>query len=206
MTAGDGRAGAVPGPPWDPQDVADAPTQQMRITASGVTGDTDAERRAAYAAYLTMLGSGTVQLAVKVVHEYLNKRSLVVAAGPDGPRFRVYGDHTLLASPEGALRTARAAAASRRAITELLRDGETSVNSWDIFDGFPDHVEQDGRLVSLPQWHREGLRELCLRLFGQRSTRAVRAVMSGAFRQLGSPIDEHGPTGDGGAVAAVKPG
>ena len=91
VTAGqdDGRAGAVPGPPWDPQDVADAPTLDERIAASGVTGDTDAERRAAYAAYLTMLGSGTVQLAVKVAHEYLNKHSLVVSAGPDGPRFRI---------------------------------------------------------------------------------------------------------------------
>jgi hypothetical protein len=186
--AGADRAGAVPGPPWDPQDVADTATLDERIMASGVTGGTDAERRAAYAAYLAMLGSGTVQLAVKVAHEYLNKHSLVVAAGPDGPRFRIYGDHTLLASPEGALRAARAAAASRQAITELLRDGETSVDSWDIFDSFPDHVEQDGRLVSLPEWHRGGLRDRCLELFGQRSTRAVRVVMSSAFRQLGQPI------------------
>jgi hypothetical protein len=186
----DGRAGAVPGPPWDPQDVADARGLDERIVASGVTGDTDAERRAAYAAYLTMLGSGTVQLAVKVAHEYLNKRSLVVAAGPDGPRFRIYGDHTLLASPEGALRTAQAAAASRQAITDLLRDGATAVDSWDIFARFPDHVEQDGRLVPLPEWHRGGLRDLCFELFGQRSTRALRALMSGAFRQLGTPVEE----------------
>jgi len=186
-TGGD-RAGAVPGPPWDPQDVADAPTLEERITASGVTGGTDTERRAAYAAYLAMLGSGTVQLAVKVAHEYLNKRSLVVAAGPDGPRFRIYGDHTLLASPDGALRTAAAAAASRQAITELLRDGETSVDSWDIFDSFPDHVEQDGRLVSLPEWHRGGLRDQCFELFGRPSTRAVRVIMSSTFRQLGEPI------------------
>jgi hypothetical protein len=185
-----GRAGAVPGPPWDPQDVADAPTMDDRVAASGVTGDTDAERRAAYAAYLAMLGSGTVQLAVKVAHEYLNKHSLVVSAGPDGPRFRLYGDHTLLASPEGALRTAQAAAASRQAITDLLRDGETPVDSWDIFDRFPDHVEQDGRMVSLPDWHRAGLRDLCFELFGQRSTRAVRIVMSSAFKQLGSPIED----------------
>jgi hypothetical protein len=191
-TAGrdDGRAGAVPAPPWDPQDVADARALETRIAASGVTGDTGAERRAAYAAYLTMLGSGTVQLAVKVAHEYLNKHSLVVSAGPDGPRFRMYGDHTLLKSPQGALRTARAAAASRQAITELLRDGETSVDSWDIFGSFPDHVEQGGRMVSLPQWHREGLRELCFELFSQRSTRAVRVVMSSAFRQLGKPVED----------------
>jgi hypothetical protein len=186
----DDRGGAVPGAPWDPQDVADAPTLEMRIAASGVTGGTSAERRAAYAAYLTMLGSGTVQLAVKVVHEYLNKHSLVVCAGPGGPRFRTYGDHTLLASPDGALATAQAAAASRQAITDLLRDGETAVDSWDVFDSFPDHVEQDGRMISLPEWHRGRLRDLCFELFGQRSTRAVRIVMSSVFRQLGKPMDD----------------
>ena len=172
--------------------MADAPTEADRIAVSGVTGDTEAERRAAYAAYLTMLRSGTVQLAVKVAHEYLNKHSLVVSAGPGGPRFRLYGDHTLLASPEGARRAARAAAASRQAITDLLRDGETPVDSWDIFDSFPDHVEQDGRVIPLPEWHRGGLRDLCFELFGQRSTRAVRIVMSRcSFRQLGSPVSKN---------------
>ena len=183
------RPGAVPRPPWDPQDVADAATPEERVAVSGVTGDSDADRRAAYAAYLAMLGSGTVQLAVKVAHEYLNKHSLVVSSGADGERFRIYGDHTLLASPEGARRTAQAAALSRRAIADLLRDGETAVDSWDIFDGFPDHVEHDGRMLSLLEWHHGGvLRELCFELFGQRSTRAVRFVMSSAFRQLGTPV------------------
>jgi len=184
-----GRAGAVPGPPWDPQDVADAPAVADRIAASGVTGDSDADRRAAYAAYLTMLGSGTVQLAVKVAHEYLNKRSLVVASGPDGPPFRLHGDHTLLAGGDGALRAARAAEASRRAISELLRHGKTEVSSWDIFDSFPDHVEHDGRLVSLSEWHRGALRDLCSELFGRRSTRTLRILMSSAFGRLGTPTD-----------------
>jgi hypothetical protein len=183
------RAGAVPGPPWDPQDVADAPTVADRIAASGVTGDTDAERRAAYAAYLTMLRSGTVQLAVKVAHEYLNKRSLVVASGPGGPRFRLHGDHTLLAGEEGSLHAARAAEASRRAISELLRHGETEVSSWDIVDSFPGYVEHDGRLVSLSEWHQGGLRDLCSDLFGRRSTRALRSLMSAAFDRLGTPTD-----------------
>jgi hypothetical protein len=182
-------AAGVPGPPRDAQDVADAGSLENQIAASGVAGDTDAERRAAYRAYLVMLGSGTVQLAVKVAHEYLNAHSLVVAAGPAGPRFRLNGDHTLLAGPTGALRAAQAAAASRRAITELLRDGETSVDSWDIVDSFPGYVEQDGRLVSLPQWHREGLRDLCGELFARPSTRAIRGLMSGAFGQRVLPTD-----------------
>jgi len=184
------RAGAVPGPPWDPQDVADAPAVADRIAASGVVGDSDADRRAAYAAYLTLLRSGTVQLAVKVAHEYLNKRSLVVASGLDGPRFRLHGDHTLLAGGEGTLRAARAAQASRRAISELLRGGETEVSSWDIFDSFPGYVQDDGRLASLSEWHQGGLRDLCEELFGRASTRALRAVMSSAFDRLGTPIAE----------------
>ena len=171
--------------------MADAGTLEERIAASGVVGDSDADRRAAYAAYLAMLGSGTVQLAVKVAHEYLNAHSLVVSAGPAGPRFRLNGDHTLLAGAAGARRAAEAAAVSRRAIAELLRDGETTVDSQEVFDRFPDHVEQDGRLVSLPQWHREGLRDLCFELFERRSTRALRSLMSGAFGQRVLP------TGDG---------
>ena len=181
---------AAPGPARDAQDVADAGTLEERIAASGVIGDSDAERRAAYAAYLAMLGSGTVQLAVKVAHEYLNAHSLVVSAGPAGPRFRLNGDHTLLAGPAGALRAAEAAAASRRAIAELLRDGGTAVDSWDIFDRFPDHVEHGGRLVPLPQWHREGLRPLCFELFERRSTRALRHFMSGAFGQRVLPTGD----------------
>jgi hypothetical protein len=185
----DGAAGP-PGPTRDAQDVGDAGTLEEQIAFSGVIGDSDADRRAAYAAYLTMLASGTVQLAVKVAHEYLNAHSLVVSAGPLGPRFRLNGDHTLLAGPTGALRAAQAAAASRQAIAELLRDGETAVDSRDIFDLFPDHVEQDGRLVSLPQWHQRGLRDLCFELFERRSTRALRSVMSGAFGQRVLPTGD----------------
>jgi hypothetical protein len=184
----DGRTGGVPRPPWDPQDMADAPTMQDRIAVSGLVGGNDREERAAYAAYLTMLGSATVQVAAKVAHDYLNKRSLVVSTGPHGPRFRLHGDHTLLAGADGALRAAQAAAASRQAVSDLLSYGRTEVSSWEIFESFPDHVEQDGQLVTLEQWHRDGLRELCFReLFGRWSTRAMRLVVSGAARQLGTP-------------------
>ena len=141
-----------------------------------------------------MLGSATVQIASKVVHDYLNKHSLVVSSAPDGPRFRLFGDRTLLASSEGAWRAAQAATASRRAIAELLHQGATTVSSWEIFDSFPNHVEQDGRLISLEEWHRTGLRDLCFgELFGRWSTRATRLVMSSAFSQLGTPLEDGQP-------------
>ena len=123
------RIAAGPGvpalPPWDPQGVVEAPTLKARIEASGVVGSSDQERRDAYAAYLAMLGSTVAQLAASLLHGYFNKRSLVVAAGPDGTPFRMHGDRTLLAGGDGALHAARATAASRRAVAELLAHGET---------------------------------------------------------------------------------
>ena len=189
-----GRAGGVPRPPWDPQDMADAPTTDDRVAVSGLTAASDREQRAAYAAYVTMLGSATVQIASKVVHDYLNKHSLVVSSAPDGPRFRLFGDRTLLVSGDGAWRAAQAATASRRAIADLLHDGATAVSSWEIFDSFPNHVEQNGRLITLEEWHRTGLRDLCFgELFGRWSTRATRMVISSAFSQLGTPIGDERP-------------
>jgi hypothetical protein len=182
-----GRMGGALRPPWDPQDMADLATREDRVAVSGLVTDGDN----AYPACLKLLSSGSVQLSAKVVHEYLNKRSLVVSAAPDGPRFRLYGDHTLLASAEGAWRAARAAAASRRAISELLHHGETAISGWEIFDSFPSHVEQNGRLITLDEWHRTGLRDLCFgELFGRWSTRAKRRIVSRAFNQLGAPTDD----------------
>jgi hypothetical protein len=171
--------------------MADALTTDERVAVSGLIAGGDREKRTAYAAYLTMLGSATVQFASKVVHEHLNKHSLVVSSAPDSPRFRLFGDHTLLASGDGAWRAAQAAMASRRAISELLHYGETTVSSWEIFDSFPNHVEQNGRLITLEEWHRTGPRDLCLReLFGRWSTRAMRRVISTGFNQLGTPMDD----------------
>jgi hypothetical protein len=207
-----GRMGAVPEPPYDPQDMADggtlgagaatlaagagtreadAATLEDSIVASGLIAGSDEEKRAAYAAYLTMLGSTVAQLASKVVHDYFNERSLIVSSGPEGPRFRLGGDHTLLTGGEGTRRAAQAAEASRRAISELLDQGQTDVSSWEIFESFPGHVEQGGRLISLEDWHRNELRDLCFHeLFGRWSTRAMRLVTSSAFRQLGSPAGD----------------
>jgi hypothetical protein len=172
----------------DPQSVVEAPTLAARIEASGVIGSSDQERRDAYAAYLAMLGSSVAQLAASLLHGYFNKRSLVVAAGPDGARFRIHGDRTLLAGGDGTLHVARATAASRRAIAELLARGETGITCREIFDGFPDHVEQGGRLVTLRQWHDSGLRELCFgELFSLRRTGAMRILASAIFRRFGVP-------------------
>jgi hypothetical protein len=186
------RIAAGPGvpalPPGDPQGVVEAPTLKARIEASGVIGSSDQERRDAYAAYLAMLGSTVAQLAASLLHGYFNKRSLVVAAGPDGAPFRIHGDRTLLAGGDGALHAARATAASQRAVAEQLAHGETSITCQEIFESLPDHVEQEGRLVALRQWHDSSLRDLCFgELFSLRRTSATRILASAVRRRFGVP-------------------
>jgi len=186
------RIAAGPGvpalPPWDPQGVVEAPTLKARIEASGVIGSSEQERRDAYAAYLAMLGSTVAQLAASLLHGYFNKRSLVVAAGPDGAPFRIHGDRSLLAGGDGALHAARATAASQRAVAELLAHGETSITSQEIFESLPDHVEQEGTLVALRQWHDSSLRDLCFgELFSLRRTSATRILASAIRRRFGVP-------------------
>jgi hypothetical protein len=181
----------MPLAPRDPQSVVETPTLEARVEASGVVGDTEQERLGAYAGYLALLCSNVAQLAAGVVHRHLNEHSLVVAASADGKRFRLGGDWNLLDDAEGALRAAEAAAASRRAICELPRTGETDVTAAQIFEMFPDHVEQNGALLTLRQWHDSGLRELCLgELFGHWRTRMSRLVLTASLRRLGVPSED----------------
>ena len=77
------------------------------------------------------------------------------------------------------------AAALRPASSTASRTRTASANS---IGSSATAAPQDGRMISLPEWHRGGLRDLCFELFGQRSTRAVRFVMSSALRQLGTPV------------------
>jgi Domain of unknown function (DUF4157) len=189
------------GQPRDPQTASEAPTLALRVAASGVAGDSDADRRDAYAAYLAMLGSSVAQLAAGLVHGYLNRHSLIVAAGPGGSRFRLHGDWTLLAGGGGVAEASLAARASRRAISELLHHGATAITSEEIFAGFPDHVEQNGELVPLQRWHETGLRDLCMdQLFGAWRTRATRIFLSTVSRRLGVP------SADLAALRKVDPG
>jgi hypothetical protein len=177
----------------------DAATMAGRIAASQVVADTEEELLAAYEAYLAMLGSSTIQLAAGVVHGHFNKRSLVVAAGPDGRRFRLHGDNTLLTDGEGARQAAQAAAASRRAIRELLEQGATDITDAEILATFPDHVEQSGALVSLPRWHETGLRDVCFgELFGDWRTRMSRVFVSAAAPRFGVPSADVAALKDGG--------
>ena len=86
------------------------------------------------------------------------------------------------------LHAARATAASRRAVAELLAHGETSITCQEIFESLPDHVEQEGTLVALRQWHDSSLRDLCFgELFSLRRTSATRILASAVRRRFGVP-------------------
>jgi hypothetical protein len=175
----------------DPQSALEADSMAARIQASGISG-ADADRQQRYLCYLALLGSSVAQMSASVVHDYLNQRSLVVASGPADSRYQLWGDRTLLAAPDGTLRAAAAAHASRRAIGELLDQGQTSIASREIFQTVPSFVEVGGDLLSLPDWHHAELRELCFgKLFRLGGTRARKLALSVLSKDFGVPSADY---------------
>jgi hypothetical protein len=190
--------------------VVEAATLEGRVTASGVVGKDFPERITAYSSYLTLLRSSVVQSAAGAIHGYLNDNSLVVAAGEHGDRYRMWGDGTLLRDEAAAARAAGAGELSRQAIADVLDYGETTISSREIFARFPDHVEENGELVSLPEWHGAGLRSRCFGdFFRMPSARVMRAATTIAFRHLGVPSPDEGtadeiPSADGVTAGVVS--
>jgi hypothetical protein len=176
----------------DPQTAAEAPTLDERIALSGIRGRTSQERHLAYLSYLAMLGSSVAQLSAGVVHDYFNRRSLVVANAPDGPGYRIWGDRTLLKGGAGTLAAANSAQASRRAIADLLETGETDITIGQIFESMPTHVEVRGTLMPLPRWHELEVRQLCGQdLFGRPGTRLRMLLLGVASPSLGVPSADY---------------
>jgi Domain of unknown function (DUF4157) len=194
---GDGQRmnpGGLAGEPviGDPQTAVEASGLDERIRLSGIQGSSHEERQRAYLAYLTMLRSTASQLPASVVHDYFNRRSLVVASAAEGPGYRLWGDHTLLRAGDGSLAAAQSARASRRAIEDLLETGETEISARQIFETMPTRVQTGGTLVPLPEWHDVELRRLCWQdLFRRPSTRLRRSFLSVASSTLGVPSDDY---------------
>jgi len=139
-----------------------------------------------------MLRSSVAQLSAGVVHDHLNERSLVVASGPDGSRYRMWGDRAMFAGQAGAVEAATAAHASRRAIADLLATGDTDIASRQIFEGLPSHVEMGGALLPLREWQDAELRDLCFgRLFGQPGTRVRKLLLGVLARSFGLPCEDY---------------
>jgi hypothetical protein len=81
---------------------------------------------------------------------------------PGLARGRINGDRTIFApAPAAPWPVASAASASRQAITDLLRTGESRIEADQIFAAFPRYVAAGGGLLPLPAWHEGALRDLC---------------------------------------------
>ncbi|MGH3167817.1 MAG: hypothetical protein ACRDN0_18270, partial [Trebonia sp.] len=159
-----------------------------RIAAAGIIANDDAERTVAYASYLAFLRSALTQAAAGAIHDSLNRSSLIVAAGPADDPFRLHGDWRLLSGADAAARAAEAAWLSRRAVADVLAHGETDIASQEIFGRFPDHVEADGMLLPIPEWHEKVLRDRCFDdFFRMKSSRNMRIGITVAYRHLGMP-------------------
>jgi hypothetical protein len=181
-----------PGAITDPQSVIEGLTLSERIQSSGVSANSAAQREQRYLCYLAMLRSSVAQLSAGVVHDHLNERSLVVASGPDGSRYRMWGDRAMFAGQAGAVEAATAAHASRRAIADLLATGETDIASRPIFESLPSHVEMRGALLPLREWQDAELRDLCFgRLFGQPGTRVRKLLLGVLARSFGLPCEDY---------------
>ena len=169
----------------DPQSANEALTLDARIALSGVSGGSPEQRVSSYTCYLALLGSSVAQMSAGFVHDYLNKRPLVVADHPDGTRYRIRGDRTMLADGARPLHAASAAHTSRRAIEELLDKGETDVDSGQLFESMPRYVETGRELMPLRQWHEDELKPLCFRklfkLPGMRARKLLLGLMSPDF-------------------------
>jgi hypothetical protein len=180
----------TPGAPevTDPQAAAEVAALDGRIAAAGIIASDEAGRSLAYSAYLTFLRSTLTQSAAGAIHAYLNRHSLVVAAGAAGDAFRLYGDWQLFDSADATVRAVEAAWLSRQAVADVLANGESDIAGRDIFARFPDHIEVDGVLLSIPEWHEKVLRDRCFGdFFRMKSTRNMRFGTTVAYRHLGMP-------------------
>jgi hypothetical protein len=134
-------------------------------------------------AYLLFRASLPLQYAAGLLHGHFNRRSLVVASDQDGSRYRIWGDRTMFTPDRaGPWPVARAASASRQAIADLLRTGETPIEVDQIFAAFPRYVASGGALLPLAAWHETALRDLCFgQLFPRWQTQAARLALTAAF-------------------------
>jgi hypothetical protein len=165
---------------------ADRPETDRAGAEPSLAGPTPAERQA----YLLFRASVPAQYAAGLLHGHFNRRSLLVASAPDGPGYRIWGDRTMFTpdpDPDPDARTApwpvaTAASASRQAIADLLRTGQTSIGVDQIFASFPRYVAAAGQFLPLPAWHENVLRELCFgELFPRWRTRATQVLLTAAW-------------------------
>ncbi|MBK8469512.1 MAG: DUF4157 domain-containing protein [Candidatus Phosphoribacter sp.] len=136
----------------DPQTTEELPTIDQRRANSGVVAAVGLGVDQAYQAYLAMLDSPLVQIVTNQLHDVLNGRS-VTAGSTQDPAFVVWGDDTMLNGGTGAGLASTAAQLSQQSIADILARGGTDITLEGVTAYFPTHVQSNGTMVSLADWH-----------------------------------------------------
>jgi hypothetical protein len=136
----------------DPQTTEELPTLDQRKANSGVVAAAGLNLDEAYQAYLAMLDSPLVQIVTNQLHDVLNGRSLTAGSSTD-PAFVVWGDDTLLNGGTGAGLASTTAQLSQQSITDILARGGTDITLEQVTSHFPTHVQSNGTMIPLADWH-----------------------------------------------------
>jgi hypothetical protein len=144
-----------PGPSNDPQTAEEHAHVAQRMAATGVQAYEDVSRERAYRQYLAFLAAYPVQLSSKHIHDHFNASGLNVAS--EVAAFRVYGDEHMLEDGADLSIVAGAAAASRKAISDILTHGPGTAQPEEILRNVPAGVVgRSGRVTPLLDWHQGG--------------------------------------------------
>jgi hypothetical protein len=152
--------------PTDPQTARERETHEERMAGSGVVATAGQTREQNYQTYLQFLNSSFLGMAAKDTHDYLNDRGLTVM-NDRGDRMNVGGDGTLLTKSGalGARVAGEAEQASKQAIEELIKTGETEKTVETISKLWPTKVwigGDDGHALPLQDWHDDVLHQICI--------------------------------------------
>jgi Domain of unknown function (DUF4157) len=144
-----------PGPSNDPQTAEEHAHVAQRMAATGVQAHEDVSRERAYRQYLAFLAAYPVQLSSKQVHDHFNASGLNVAS--EVAAFRVYGDEHMFENGADIGIVAGAAAASRKAISDIISQGESKAQPEEILRNVPAGlIDRSGRVTPLLDWHQGG--------------------------------------------------
>jgi hypothetical protein len=163
--------------PTDPQTAFERTDADRR--RQGVGGSGKGENW--YVAFRRFLNNAFLQAAGNDVHDWFNKRGLLVS-NDRGDEFYVGGDGTLLnenvAGSLGVWLTSEAARLSRQAIQDLLHHGRTAITVDEIFGYVPQYIwapRPEGETMAAPgpgaptwqkkslaEWHDEDLHSICM--------------------------------------------
>ncbi len=136
----------------DPQTTEELPTVDQRRANSGAVAAAGLTVDQAYQAYLAMLDSPLVQIVTNQLHDVLNGRSVTAGSAQD-PAFVVWGDDTMLNGGTGVGLISTAAQLSQQSIADILTRGGTDITLDQVTSYFPTHVQSNGAMVSLADWH-----------------------------------------------------